>query len=140
MRSNVLPSKFILATENEKVDSWSTLIQTFNRNESRTLISKDSFSDVDDENGYLAAMLTTAAKRDFSNTQVPDHELVLKVGDICLLTRNLNSLNLASNSTFRIIRINTYSIIVKTMDESERLVTIPRIRFVFKLNMLHPLH
>jgi hypothetical protein len=88
---------------------------------------------VDDTNGYLAAILTTAVKRDFSNTQVPDHEIELKVGDICLITRNMNCLGLASNSTVRILRINTYSIVICTMDTEKRSVIVPRIRFVFKL-------
>jgi hypothetical protein len=60
-----------------------------NPNPSSSLISRDYFSDVDDTKGYLAAILTTAVKRDFSNTQVPNHEIELKVGDICLITRNI---------------------------------------------------
>jgi hypothetical protein len=131
--SGLQPSRVILATDNEKVDFWNSKIQVKNPNPSKSMISRDYFSDVDDTNGYLAAILTTAVKRDFSNTQVPDHEIVLKVGDICLITRNMNCLGLASNSTVRILRINTYSIVICTMDTEKRSVIVPRIRFVFKL-------
>jgi hypothetical protein len=131
--SGLQPSRVILATDNEKVDFWNSKIQSMNPNPTSSLISRDYFSDVDDTKGYLAAILTTSVKRDFSNTQVPDHEIQLKVGDICLITRNMNCLGLASNSKVRILRINKFSIVVCTMDSDKRTVIVPRIRFVFKL-------
>jgi hypothetical protein len=126
-------SRVILATDNERVDEWNSKIQKLNSNEATTLISKDHFSDVDDPNGFLAALLTTSISRDFTNTQVPDHEIILKVNDICLITRNMNSLNLPSNLRVRILRINKFTIVVTTMGRNKRVVTVPRIRFIFKL-------
>jgi hypothetical protein len=126
-------SRVILATDNERVDEWNAKIQELNPNEAITLVSKDYFSDVDDPNGFLAALLTTSISRDFTNTQVPDHEIVLKVNEICLITRNMNSLHSPSNLRVRILRINKFTIVVTTMGRNKRIVTIPRIRFVFKL-------
>ena len=128
-----LPSKSILCLYNDDVDTWNTRLQEMNNEQSHVLTSKDIFADVDDEHGYLKTMLTTAVRRDFTNTDVPNYKLTLKVNDICLVTRNLNSLRLPSNSRVRIIRINQYSIIVKTMDTEKRTVVIPRIKFKFRL-------
>jgi hypothetical protein len=127
------PSRVILATDNEKVDVWNERIQDLNPNKKELLISRDQFSDVDDTNGYLKAMLTTSISRDFTHTQVPEHELYLKINDICLVTRNMTCLGLASNSTVRILDIKRFYILVVTMDKKNKTVMIPRIRFVFKL-------
>lgn len=132
-QSGQQPSRVILATDNARVDIWNTKIQELNPQESKVLISKDQFSDVDDSNGYLKAMLTSSISRDFTNTQVPDHEITLKVNDICLITRNLSSLGLASNTSVRILSIHKFYILVVTMDKRKKTKLIPRIRFVFKL-------
>lgn len=92
--SDNFPSKVIHATDNERVVFWNSKIQEKNENEKQTLMTRDHFTVVDDKNSYLAAILTTSVKRDFTNTQVPDHELALKVGDICMTTCNINSLKI----------------------------------------------
>jgi hypothetical protein len=99
----------------------------------KPLLSKDVFSDIDDDNGYLAAALTTRVRRNFTHSQVPNHELTLKVNDICMITRNMMSIKLASNCLVRILRINKYSIVIVTMDKKKRTLILPRIRFKFKL-------
>ena len=128
-----LPSKMILCFQNDEVDLWNSRIQAMNPNEPHTSTSKDTFADIDDDKGHLRAILTTAVRRDFVNSDVPNHELILKVNDICLITRNLNALRLPSNSRVRVVRINQYSVIVTTMDDEPRNLTIPRIKFKFKL-------
>ncbi len=61
-------------------------------------MSRDSFEEVDNPNGHLKKMLTKSVLNKFQKNGVPNHELVLKMGDICLVTRAINGLGLANNS------------------------------------------
>jgi hypothetical protein len=131
--NNNLDTRTVLAFKNEKVDEWNEAIQRLNPNDEEHKMSYDKFGDVDDENGYLRANLSTSLSNDFSNSDVPPHDLCLKVNDICLITRNLHAKNLPSNTRVRILRINPFSIIISTMGESPRTVHLPRINFKFKL-------
>jgi SMC interacting uncharacterized protein involved in chromosome segregation len=128
-----MPSKCILSFTNELVDEWNTRIQELNENTLETLKSSDVFAEIDDDKGYLKANLTEAVKNDFTNTEVPPHTLKLKVGDICLITRNLHALNLPSNSKVRIKQIHTFSISITTMETIPRDLRLPRIKFKFHL-------
>jgi hypothetical protein len=128
-----LDTRTVLAFKNEAVDDWNTAIQLLNPAVEQHKLSYDKFADVDDEHGYLSANLSTSLSKDFSNSDVPPHDLCLKVNDICLITRNLHALNLPSNSRVRILRINPYSIIISTMGANPRTINLPRINFKFKL-------
>ena len=130
---NNLRNKIILALTNERVDYWNKKIQDFNPNAPRTLLSHDYFSDVDDPNGILKDMLTETLLNSYTNTQVPNHELILKVGDICLVTRALKASGLASNSRVVIKSISFKLVKVVTLEQYPRIVFIPRIRFKFHL-------
>jgi hypothetical protein len=61
-------------------------------------MSRDSFEEVDNPNDHLKKMLTKAVLNKFQKNGVPNHELILKTGDICLVTRAINGLGLANNS------------------------------------------
>lgn len=104
------PSKRVLCYLNEDVDIWNSEIQKRNPNQAVIMLSKDVYADVDDDKGILRAVMTTAVSRDFTNSDVPPHELTLKVNDICLITRNLHAYKLPSNSQVRIMKINPQSI------------------------------
>ena len=131
---NNIPSRILLATDNERVDFWNQKFQDLNPAQLHTITSRDTFAEIDDHSGYLAAMLTTRAKLNMNNPQVPSHHLKLKTGDLCMITRNLKSHKLASNSRVIIIRIHQYFLNVMTLDEeTRRHVMIPRIRFRFQL-------
>jgi hypothetical protein len=105
-----------------------------NRGIEYKLLSKDSFEEVDDFNGHLKKMLTKQLLNKFRKNGVPHHELILKVGDICLVTRAINGLGLANNSRVRVINVRPHSVEVVTMGENEgRLVRIPRIIFKFRM-------
>lgn len=127
------PSRMILALTNKEIDNWNNKIQALNPEVEKVHESNDVFSDIDDDNGYLAAALSTRVRRNFTHSQVPNHELTLKVNDICMITRNLMSIKLASNCLVRILRMNKYSIVIVTMDKKKRTLILPRIRFKFKL-------
>ena len=106
-------TKTILAVTNERVDYWNEAIQAINPNAPHVLLSHDYFADVDDPNGYLASMLTESVLNSYTNTQVPNHTMTLKKGDVCLITRPLKAYDLASNS-----RVIISSITTKKNDQS----------------------
>ncbi len=55
---------------------------------------------------------------DFEKNVVPNHELTLKVGDVCLVTHAIHGLGLVNNSNSRIhIAIHRYCIEVVTIGE-----------------------
>lgn len=124
----------ILCSTNESVDLWNAVAQDLNSNDAHLLRSKDTFSEVDDLHGHIKKMLNKALLNDFKKSGIPNHELTLKVGDICLMTRAIKSLELANNSRVQIVSIFTHSVEIKTIGEdSERTLRIPRIPFKFRL-------
>jgi hypothetical protein len=127
-------SATILSSNNASVDMWSAVAQGMNSSVEHTLRSKDSFSEVDDPKGHLKNMLSATLLNGFWKNGVPDHELILKVGDICLVTCAINGLGLANNSRVRIIAIHRYCVEVLTVgDCTKQNVRIPRISFKFRL-------
>ena len=124
----------ILCTTNDNVDRWNMIAQSYNPNESKVLTSKDTFEEVDDVNGFLKRMMNTHILNTFRKNGIPDHELTMKVDDVCLITRAINGLGLATNSRVRIGAIHLYCIEVTTLSENhERHIRIPRICFKFRL-------
>jgi hypothetical protein len=113
---------------------WNAVAQRMNSSVEHTLRSKDSFSKVDDPKGHLKKMLSDTLLNGFQKNGVPDHELILKVGDICLVTPAINGFGLASNSQVRIIAIHRYCVEVLTVgDCAKQNFRIPRISFKFRL-------
>ena len=117
-----------------KLDMWNAIAQGMNTSEEHILKSKDSFSEVDYVNGHLKKMLSDTLLNGFRKNGVPNHELTLKVGDVCLVTRAIHGLGLANNSRIRIIAIHRYCVEVVTIGECrEQNVRIPHILFKFRL-------
>ncbi len=95
---------------------------------------RDSFEEVDDTNGHLKTMLTKAVLNKFWKNGVPNHKLILKMGDICLVTHAINSLGLANYSQVQVTNVCTLSVKVITMGDNEgQSVRIPRITFKFRM-------
>ena len=127
-------SATILCSNNNSVDMWNSIAQKMNLEEERTLYSKDSFSEVDDPKGHLKKMLSPEFLNSFRKCGIPDHELKLKINDICLVTRAIHGLGIANNSRVRIVGIHPHCVEVITIGEYERrLIRIPRISFKFRL-------
>ncbi len=84
-----------------------------------TLRSKDNFSKVDDPKGHLQKMISATVLNGFQKNGVPNHELILKVSNICLVTCAINGLGLTNNSRVHIIAIHRYCM------EVLLLVTVP---------------
>ena len=109
-----MTKRCILATTNNKVDEWNTIIQKLNPAELHSLLSSDSLCEVDDPNGILGKMLTTEVLNQFNNNSSPPHELILKIGDICIITRNIaKKQGLANNARVMVLDIKPYCIRVK---------------------------
>ena len=100
-----------LAITNKDVDEWNSKIQCLNSNEAITLYSNEKLSEVDDPHGILQKMLTKEVLNQFNNNSSPPHELILKIGDICIITRNIaKKEGLANNARVMILNIQTYCI------------------------------
>jgi hypothetical protein len=100
-----------LAISNKDVDEWNTKIQQLNPNEAISLFSKDNLCEVDDPHGILNTMLTKEVLQQFKSNSSPPHELILKVGDICIITRNIaKRQGLANNARVMILNIQKYCI------------------------------
>ena len=104
-------SQAFLAIHNKDVDHWNAEIQKLNPNETISLISKDNLCEVDDPHGILNNMLTTNVLHEFNNNSSPPHDLKLKIGDICIITRNIaKKEGLANNARVIILNIQKYCI------------------------------
>ena len=124
----------ILCATNESVDMWNSVAQSMNLSAPKTLMSKDIFSEVDDPHGHIQRMLTTTVLNRFRKNGIPNHELILKIGDVCLVMRALKGLEIANNSRVLIVAIGEHTVTVRTMGENtERTIKIPRITFKFRL-------
>jgi len=100
-----------LAISNNDVDEWNAKIQKLNPNKAVSLISKDNLCEVDDPHGILNKMLTKEVLNNFKNNSCPPHELILKIGDICIITRNIAKREgLANNARVLITNIQQYCI------------------------------
>jgi PIF1-like helicase len=128
-----ISQKTILATTNAAVDKWNEIVQNMNPQNARTLISSDKFCEVDDPSGYLKRNLQEHILNRFNSNGVPPHQLQLKIDDICILLRPINTFDLATNSRVRITGITEYRLTAQTLEESPRTVLIPRMRFKFRL-------
>jgi hypothetical protein len=127
-------SATILCSNNNSVNMWNSIAQEMNPERENILHSKDSFSEVDDPKGHLRKMLSPEFMNGFRKCGIPDHELKLKVNDICLVTRAIHGLGIANNSRVRIVCVHTHCVEVITIGEYERrLIRIPRISFRFRL-------
>ena len=106
-------SRALLAVTNKEVDHWNERMQELNLNQMEHLYSKDKLSEVDDPHNILSAMLTEDILHKFNNNSVPPHELKLKCGDICIITRNIaKKEGLTNNTRVTITRIQQYCITV----------------------------
>ena len=127
-------SATVLCCNNKSVDMWNSVAQKMNPTQEHILRSKDSFSEVDDPKGHLRKMLSATILNGFRKCGIPDHELILKVDDICLVTRAIHGLGLANNSRVSIVALHRHCVEVLTVgDCAGRTIRIPRISFKFRL-------
>ncbi len=124
----------ISCSNNESVDKWNSFVQRMNTGTEYKVMLRDSFEEVDDPNGHLKKMLTKEVLNKFWKNGVPNHELILKMGDICLVTRAINGLGLANNSRVRVTNVRMHSVKVVTIGDNEGpRIRIPPITFKFRM-------
>jgi hypothetical protein len=125
----------ILAVTNKQTQEWNAFIQNLNENSSQTLMSYDSFNEVDDPHDFLKNMVTEHVMNKFNDNQAPQHELVLKIDDICILLANVDKeVGLTKNTRVRIVQINTRFVRVVTLSDTHPVfANIPRFNFHIKI-------
>jgi len=98
-----------LAISNNDVDEWNAKIQKMNLNKAFSFISKDNLCQVDDPHGILNKMLTKEVLNNFKNNSCPPDEVILKIADICIITRNIaKTEGLSNNARVLITNIQQY--------------------------------
>jgi ATP-dependent DNA helicase PIF1 len=132
---DLMHTRAILAATNTVVDEWNTVIQSLNSNIAYELCSIDKVKDIDDPHGILQRMISESVLERFQRPGVPNHRLVLKKDDICMVMRNLNKREgIAKNTRVKIVNISPYIIRVCTLHPTNpKYYNIPRIRFTVTL-------
>jgi len=130
----VCGKRVILAATNDRVNHWNNIVGARNPSPEFNLIADNVFSEVDDDLGHLASMLTDRVLEKYDTHQVPPQQLRLKVGDICIILRNIDVDNgITNNTRVRILKIHAKRIRVQTIDDNPKVFNLPRIKFKFKL-------
>jgi len=84
---NAVISSAVIVGTNNLVNMWNKRIQKLNTKEEKLYHSNDYLADIDDDNGHIKAMLSTKVLNSRNHSSAPPHELKLKIGDVCILTR-----------------------------------------------------
>ena len=124
----------ILANTNIKVDLINRKVQELNKGDERVLLSNDCLADVQDNHGHLKAMLSEEQLNKKNNPSAPPHELRLRIGDVCILTRNISIKDgLVNNGRVRILKFlrQSNAILIETIGEKKVQFILPRIKFKF---------
>jgi len=129
----------ILAATNKSVDKWNSIIQAMNPKTEHTLPAHDSLCQVDDPFGHLKHIMPDEVLRAIKVPNVPEHDLILKVDDICIILRHMTAIgaHVATNTRVRINHITSHLITARMLtegDEDSKVIRIPRIRFKFPIN------
>ncbi len=95
---NISFNQTILCSTNESIDDWNAIAQERNINHPYDLLSKDTFEEVDEPHDHIKKMLTIYVLNNFWKNGVPNHKHVLKIGNMCLVARATNCLDLANNA------------------------------------------
>ncbi len=100
-----------------------------------TIKSHDILCEVDDEKGILKNIISESELNNSNDGTVPHHLLKLKVNDVCIILRNMPSLDLATNTkSVMILEANANIIKAQSIEANPRIVFIPKIRFKSKMH------
>lgn len=131
---NTAVDNVILATTNERVNEWNDLIAKMNPNAEVSLKARSYFNQVDDNHGHLHRMLSDEVLQSYNDPTIPPHDLRLKVDDVCIIVRNLSTKDgITNNTRVRIRQIKKHSIVATILCENPVNITIPRIKFQFRM-------
>ena len=132
---STMTSNCILAVTNLQVHKWNTKIQSLNDQSMRTLVSNDSFTEIDDPKDFIKGIITEEVMNSYTDNSAPPHILYLKVDDICILLRNVDiNKGLTSNTRVRILNITANRIQVCTLHHDNPVyANLCRFKFGLKL-------
>jgi hypothetical protein len=83
-------------------------------------------------------MLSEAALNYISKVGIPPHILCIKKNDIMFIQRNLNiNDGICNNSRVQILNIHNNIVVARLLDGTKRIITIPRVRFIFRVQHGH---
>ena len=122
----------ILSATNKSGNEWNTRIQNMNPGAENIYSSHDILCEVDDPYNNIGTMVGEPLLNTLSVSGAPEHQLRLKINDICLVLRGLRSAGLATNERVRIINFFPNCVQVETLQVPSRTVFIPKIRFKFQ--------
>ena len=102
------------------------MVQNKNSNNAHTLSSADQLCEVDDPKLILRSLLTIDVLNNFNKNGVPPHNLILKIGDICIVLRNLaRKEGLTNNTRVKILKIERFCITAQTITTNPKVFLIP---------------
>ena len=83
-------------------------------------------------------MLSEQALNSFDKIGIPQHNLKLKVGDICFIIRNIHiNDGICNSARVQIERIGESTITARLLEHDGQRIELPRIKFVFRLQHGH---
>jgi hypothetical protein len=124
----------VLSATNKSGDQWNDRIQNLNNGEEKQYSSHDYLCEVDDDKNLIASMIQERMLNNIVVSGVPNHEIRLKVNDVCLVTRNLLVIGVANNQRVQIVQLRDKCVKVRTLEGdsgTSKVLFIPRIRFKF---------
>ena len=80
---------------------------------------------MDDPKNILRDMLTVDVLNNFNNNGIPPHILKLKIGDICIVMRNMARKGLTNNTRVQITKISKFCIRVQTLSAEPKVFLMP---------------
>lgn len=125
----------VLCATNASCKLWNERVQQLNMDPARVYASHDYLCECDDPYGFIAEMISEQLLNSVVAGTVPDHELKLKRGDICIVLRNLSAQGIATNQRVRVVDFCEKAVMVQVFDEQgveqPTRVMIPRVKFKF---------
>ena len=133
-------NSYVVAVTNNQIYFWNNEIQKLNDNIAFNLLSTNQFADIDDPyNNLIDLFKIENVNERIVNHDVPIHNLILKVDDICLLCVNYcRTIGLTKNRKVIIKNIQYHRIGIIIADDVNKidpqLIWIPKLRFRFRMN------
>lgn len=104
-RARQMATRAICANTNERVNYWNDQVQKrLPRAESRTYFSENKLCDASHEHDRATELMTQELMHYCDKGDIPAHELKLKVGDLCILMRNIDKTEGLTNNQRIIVR------------------------------------
>lgn len=130
VRATRMAARAIVANTNERVAAWNTEVQKrLPHTLRRTYFSEDQLCAVHN-NDHIHEILTPETLHFCDASDVPLHELTLKVGDLCILLHNIDkSQGLTNNQRVIIRELNERSVVISIANDPRA-----QVHYIARLN------